>query len=31
MPGTSAAFRQLFVDETEKWAGVVKMAGVKVD
>ncbi len=31
MPGTSASFGKLFADETEKWARVVKLAGVKVD
>ncbi len=28
LPGSSADFRQLMVDETAKWAGVIKAAGV---
>jgi tripartite-type tricarboxylate transporter receptor subunit TctC len=31
IPGTSANFGKLIVDETEKWARVVKFAGVKAD
>jgi tripartite-type tricarboxylate transporter receptor subunit TctC len=29
MPGTPDAFRQFIVDETEKWAKVIKFAGIK--
>jgi tripartite-type tricarboxylate transporter receptor subunit TctC len=29
MPMTPAAFEKLIVDETEKWAKVVKFAGIK--
>jgi tripartite-type tricarboxylate transporter receptor subunit TctC len=31
LPGSSADFGKLLADETEKWAKVVKFAGVKVD
>jgi tripartite-type tricarboxylate transporter receptor subunit TctC len=31
LPGTSAAFGKLIADETEKWAGVVKLSGAKAD
>ena len=31
MPGTSADFGKLIAAETEKWAGVVKFAGLKVE
>jgi tripartite-type tricarboxylate transporter receptor subunit TctC len=31
LPGSPADFGKLIVDETEKWAKVVKFAGVKVD
>ena len=30
-PGSSADFARFFVEETEKWAKVVKLAGVKPD
>jgi hypothetical protein len=29
IPGTSALFGKLIADETEKWAKVVKFAGLK--
>jgi hypothetical protein len=31
IPGTSAIFGKLIADETEKWAKVVKFAGLKSD
>ena len=31
MPGTPADFGKLIAAETEKWAGVVKFAGLKVE
>jgi tripartite-type tricarboxylate transporter receptor subunit TctC len=31
LPGSSADFGKLLVDETEKWAKVVKFSGVKAD
>jgi hypothetical protein len=31
LPGPSAALEQLIADETEKWAKVVKFAGIKVE
>ena len=31
LPGSPADFGKLIADETEKWAKVVKFAGVKVD
>jgi tripartite-type tricarboxylate transporter receptor subunit TctC len=31
LPGSPAAFRSLIVDETEKWAKVIKFAGLRAD
>jgi len=31
LPGSAADFRNLTAEETDKWAKVVKFAGVKVD
>jgi hypothetical protein len=31
LPGSPADFGKLLADETEKWAKVVKFAGVKAD
>jgi tripartite-type tricarboxylate transporter receptor subunit TctC len=31
LPGPPATFRKLIADDTEKWAKVVKFAGIKVD
>jgi tripartite-type tricarboxylate transporter receptor subunit TctC len=31
LPGSAAEFRQLIIDETQKWAKVIKVAGIKPD
>jgi hypothetical protein len=31
MPGSPAGFGKFIADETEKWAKVVKFAGIKAD
>jgi len=31
LPGSAAAFGKLLAEETEKWAKVVKFAGIKAD
>jgi hypothetical protein len=31
LPGSPTEFRKLIVDETQKWAKVVKFSGVKAD
>jgi hypothetical protein len=31
MPGTAADFGKLIAEETEKWAKVIKSAGIKLE